>query len=259
MSSFNDLLKIGQNDLKQFEMIRKRWYDNFNINPDISKVVKVDGCCDKKDCSWCTKGKRSNFTDEDKGCSNWCLFCMNCDKFLKYQTGLEPTLYGIYFDQIYSLNKYVYTVTSTNSPNDKNEMFIYFYLPKSKAISLCKYFKDKEYYYYTCYDRKYNLIDYKCDIPIINIDKDTKIIFKPQSICINNIEYQWPYTDLFLLINKQHCSNINFEKTMIWEIPKEFDLYENDDPIVYIELNDYLVDRRNLYEVLLNYLEMIYK
>ena len=59
--------------------------------------------------------------------------------------------------------------------------------------------------------------------------------------------------------NKQHCSNINFERTMIWEIPKEFDLYENDDPIVYMELNDYLVDRKNLYEVLLNYLEMIYK
>jgi len=71
------------------------------------------------------------------------------DSYYTNITGVSSCLTGIYFDQIQELNKYVYTTSSTEYPEDpeENEMYIAFYTLKSIAGKIAEFCSKTKYNY----------------------------------------------------------------------------------------------------------------
>jgi hypothetical protein len=144
-------------------------------------------------------------------------------------TGVETSLTGEFYEQILELNKYVYTTSSTNRPKDPTfqEMFVGFYVQRSVALKLAEFLDTKgKFNYYSCYENNDNKI-------IIENKKNTK-----------------SFTDIMM-----HC-----EGTIYTEFPKALEdigmfthLFSDADPVVYMNIEDPVIEHRDLYRVLLDF------
>ncbi len=179
------------------------------------------------------KDLRDHFTTvmctcPDETCT-WCQFCnLSTD-----DTGIEPCLTGVYFDQILKLNDYIYTTSSTNEPADATfqAMFIGFYAPKSVAEAICKHVVDKDYLY-ILYDEANKSISRVC----------TSGCNDPESI-------------------------VDEAKVMadmggdVGEFPDTLDaatLFDGPDRLVYVTIEDLVQERRDLYQVLAAFLTTLH-
>jgi hypothetical protein len=149
-------------------------------------------------------------------------------------TGVERSLTGEFYEQILELNKYVYTTSSTNNPEDPSfqEMFVGFYVPKSVALKLAKFLDAKgEFNYYSCYENNDNKI-------IVENKKNTK-----------------DFTDNMMHSRKRDGTiAINTEFPQVLEDMGMFNhLFSTEDPLVYMNIEDQVIDHRDLYSVLLDF------
>ena len=149
-------------------------------------------------------------------------------------TGVERSLTGEFYEQILELNKYVYTTSSTNNPEDPSfqEMFVGFYVPKSVALKLAKFLDAKgDLNYYSCYENNDNKI-------IVENKKNTK-----------------DFTDNMIHYDKRDGTIATYtEFPQVLEDMGIFNhLFSTEDPVVYMNIEDQVIEHRNLYRVLLDF------
>ncbi len=142
---WQQLLAEARQHLQDFATLYERWWKGTTPYP----------LCPVSECAWCTKGKRVHqgdvFTPEDRGCSEWCGESIEQSTNPQYEsisTGCEPHLYSV-LPVMYALNHYIYTVASTNDPQDThivradgsvipNVMFLAFWIPREQIPALTR-------------------------------------------------------------------------------------------------------------------------
>lgn len=130
-------LKHGKTFITDYETIRKKYPEDFDYeySPDYSNEAI---------CVWCDpKEKKDIFAYGDlrNTCRPWCTFMVDLRLNNLAATNFCPCLSGSYLKQISRLNRFIFTVASTNHPEKAGfeEMYLTFYANRSLVERLALY------------------------------------------------------------------------------------------------------------------------
>lgn len=246
---FKDLTDLGYHLIKKFKFFTS------DLNQEISNLFKQ-----KK----ITRRQYLDITDkiyeiyEDLKINNYF-------DFFNF-TGIEHHLEGKWMDLIIKINKYVYTTASTNFPDDKNllspnPLFLYFVVPLSKAKIIKKEFEkiDNDYEIKISNESmipdeflKYfsHLLREKINLPIDS--KIAKTFFNEDFKSIKDFDFESEWKTLSV---EQKDKYYSLSKNDQNRYSNELENLEFEEALVEVSINDTNVERRDLYEKFLNFLE----
>lgn len=156
-------------------------------------------------------------------------------------TNINQYLTGQYLEQIRILNEYIFTVTSTHNPaNELENMYLGFYTKTSIATALAKYIDGDAYYNYILYnDVTDDLVDNYID------HEDKSSLLKLCMDCYNNGKK----------ILTRGYQNLVGDQLIPEISSKVKHLFLEDDPVIYMIVEDMKDKRRTLYYIIQNFFE----
>ena len=221
--TYEDLLRRGQEQFQHYEEVR----DGFP--PRVNCYCEHDRDDAGDLCAWCA-GKEAGVDHTTHPECPWCLFHLLMSV---NDTGIEPCLKGKHLATIRKLNRYMYTVASTNRPCDEKyqHMFVGCYVPQSLADMICAHFTAREewhQYLFLVYDPKTQKVT------------RAKTSGEPRLVDVHiDLHLRGVFPNKF-----PDC----LQKTMA-------PLFDADDRLVYMLIEDPVQERRTLYEELLSLFE----
>jgi hypothetical protein len=232
---YTNLIRKGYEIASQFTVFRNKYPNKIpmTLSPD-------------KNCAWCMAGplettprEIQRFTEEDikKTTSMHCAYYVE-QEVLGLDIGVDSHLYGEFLEQIKEINRFVLTTESADKPADptRQGLYIVFNCPKSLSEKICAHIKEhySEYLYLVLDIKKQIVLDSKD-----SGDEDSPFIVDGQ---IDDMADAGTYD--------------NFPDK--W-LPEFKQLFEGEDKLVEVVIEDTKKERRDLYKVLLNILEKIAK
>jgi len=236
--TYEDLLKFGEGNLTNSLNASKQYddhVDNVEIHRyNVIKTLKSIANKLEQDRQYQYEDQKFDIDVMINISQNYVNSFTNFNKFREdgneYDktniTGVETSLKGKYFVQMLKLNKYVYTTSSTNYPCDVDfqAMFLGFYTKQSTALKLLEQLASKKYNYCV-------INECSRDIIKMNVVDDSKNLVVPEII-------DGKYTEFPMAITEKYKH-----------------LFAENDPVVYVLIEDPIKEHRDLYEVILSFFQ----
>jgi len=232
-----EILNIARERL----IIHKTLRAKYPIDDSKFNKKKIKNCW-SINCPWTARiSNDDNFTleDIDKCPNNSCKFSIERQIYLKGSSGIESNLHGKYLNQIIKLNEYVLTSASTNSPHNiyEQQMFVTLYAETNLANKIFEHFTEtlenyscvlfSPHFYETKYYKSENFTGFMSSLSI-------ELRSRKKEIKSNTCK------DYYGKFNKEQ---------------KEF-IKKN---YAFIDLVDDIQERRNLYKILIKFIEDLLK
>ena len=224
---FTQAVQRSYQCMSNFEKFRKKY----------PKEIKYERC-DTDNCPWCYRDLtiwKHNFTEADlkKAGSYSCKYDIEEEMYDLNHSGIEPCLFGQYLTDMVEMNKYVVTTESTCWPDqtihedDVNPMYVRFNVPMSLALKICS-FIDEKYPEYL-----YGIVD-TVEKKAIGAKSSYEGIFYVDKLIDRWVEHgsYFPWTDMD-------------------------QLFEGEDRLVEVMIEDSDYERRDLYSNLLGVLKNV--